>query len=189
MSDDNSLKKIFFCIGIACFIPIFIMSIIIINKWVDEKNEERIKASNTRTIGTIFKVSVYETDEASGVRRQIIKAFAEYIVNGKRYVRREYSRKIPNPPLGAHFEIMYDQEDPADSRIDFAKPVFLKEDITDTTTCTLFGFDSIFGYFSYIVNGKEYNGSQVVTKWIDYKNTCTVEYLVRDPRIVIIKFK
>lgn len=185
MSDDNSLKKIFFCIGIACFIPVFIMSIIVINKWVDEKNEERIKASNTRTIGTIFKVSVYEVQE----RSQMIKAFAEYIVNGKRYVRREYSGKIPNPPLGAHFEIMYDQEHPADSRIDFAKPVFLKEDVTDTTTCILFGADSNFGYFSYIVNGKEYNGSQVLAKWqrISYEGPCTVEYLVRDPRISIMK--
>ncbi len=119
MADDNKMKTIFYLLGVICFVPMFFWGVLTASKWIEGKKLERIKASNTRTIGHIYKTKEYKEERT---------AYAEYYVDGIRY---ETQLKAPGgktPEPDDMYEIMYDSAHPKDSRIDFDKPIVLEEE-------------------------------------------------------------
>jgi len=148
--------------------------------WSEHQNVLEIKKSNTYTIGTIVKVGSMKGSYA----------VAEYFVDGKRYERKDDS-PASDIFIGEHYLIIYKATNPVISRIDFANPVFLSGEETGKTTGTIVYKDWAKVGFTYTVNGEHIKRFQ---KYVDGEplkkgQTFTVEYLLSNPGVSILKLK
>lgn len=83
--------------------------------WWDDREVARIRRSNTRSIGTVVKTGSQKGSYA----------VVEYFVHGIGYTRRDASPS-GNICNGEHYEVIYVENNPQQSRIDFSAPRFLK---------------------------------------------------------------
>ncbi|SEN89392.1 hypothetical protein SAMN04488505_11466 [Chitinophaga rupis] len=148
--------------------------------WSEHQSILEIKESHTSTIGTIIKVGSMKGSYA----------VAEYFVDGKRYERKDDS-PASGIFTGEHYLIIYKATNPAISRIDFTNPVFLNGEETGKTTGTIVYKDWAKVGFTYTVNGERIKRFQ---KYVDGKQlkkgqTLTVEYLLSNPGVSILKLK
>lgn len=145
--------------------------------WWDDRTVARIKASNTKTIGTIIDFGAY--------------AIAEYHVYGIAYTIRV--GKPWNVYVGEHYEVFYAEDDPQEGRMDFTVPVFLKDEVTACTTGTV--YNEAFGGgmvdYRYQVDGRGFKRRQHYKEGLEVREgeKYEVEYLVKNPRIGILKLK
>ncbi|HVI46885.1 MAG TPA: hypothetical protein VM802_18540 [Chitinophaga sp.] len=146
--------------------------------WFEDKGDEEIRTSNTTTIGTIIKTGSWKGSYA----------IAEYWVNGKRYERKAGA---PSSYIytGEHYIIMYQADKPFNSLLDFTRQVFLKDEVTDSTTGTIVYKDWATVEFNYNVNGRAFRRWQKYPegKKLSKGETYTVEYLVDNPNVSILK--
>jgi hypothetical protein len=118
----------------------------------------------------------------------------EYKVNGMTY---RYIGNGVTDVIGDKYDLMYDSLRPNVSKINFRKPVFLKDEQTSIAVGRISQYsglsDSISDYYisiSYTVNGKDYikslNNYEKITVARDYE--FQVEYWVENPKRSIIHF-
>lgn len=172
-----TLFLLLFGLGVAL---LFFGGIMMWSRWYEREEVNEIKKSNTSIVGTIVKVGSMKGSYA----------VAEYFVDGKRY---EINDNSPADDIykGEHYLLIYKATAPNVSRIDFTSPVFLDGEQTRTTTATIVYKDRITVGFTYTVDG------QNIKRFQEYPDgeqlyegqTFPVEYLVKNPRVGILKIK
>lgn len=177
------------CIGIVIFAFLLWLGCGIFYIRQDKAEMAAIRASDTRTIGTIREVYNLTKINKRQVRQKVV---AEYDVNGKKYMGTE-ATDILWHHAGEHFEIMYDSKNPETFRIDFEKPVFLKGEITDIATGEIIESNTKLQVaFTFRPNGDTTGNTYIIYQVPNMYvfspgDTCTVQYLVSDPNIAVIK--
>jgi hypothetical protein len=148
--------------------------------WSEKQDVLEIKKDSTSTIGTIVRVGSMKGSYA----------VAEYFVDGKKYERKDNSPASDIYP-GEHYTIIYKAINPAISRIDFANPVFLPGEETGKTTGTIVYKDWAKVAFTYTVDGTSIKRFQrrVDNVKPEEGQTYTVEYLLHNPAVSILKWK
>lgn len=176
----DKIKNIFYFIGILGIGFVIIYCLAQVGLWTDKKEVEKIKESKSETVGNIIDVGYLKGSYA----------VAEYYVKDIRYERKDDS-PADDIYKGEHYKIIYDSENPELSRIDYTRPIFLKDDKTKTTTAIAINRDWITVKFTYSVDGTEYNRFQKKPKDKKIKNgeIFNVEYLVSNPNIAILKIQ
>ena len=121
--------------------------------------------------------------------------FYKFNVNGKEYGgSRIYT--IGCEENGAAYEIVYDSIYPNFSEINLCKPLFLKEDIVDTTVGRIYYYDKEVIEYSYMYKDEKIKKLQFVcpdtlAKYKDIikvGNTFLVKYNVTYPKVAILYF-
>ncbi len=157
---------------------ILIYSLAKFGLWLDKKEVEKIEVNKSEVVGVIIKVGSMKGSYA----------VAEYFVNNKRYERKDDS-PANDIYIGEHYVIFYNKVNPSESRIDYTKPIFLSEEVTKKTTGIIITKDWAKIKFSYTVDGVEHTRFQKISdvKRIGEGETFTVEYLVSNPNIAILR--
>ncbi|HLP19835.1 MAG TPA: hypothetical protein VK174_06015 [Chitinophagales bacterium] len=179
LSTKEKAKNVLYFLGILLigFSAIYCLSNI--SLWVDNRQIKKIEENLAITAGEIIKVGNMKGNYA----------IAEYYVNNKRYVRED------EPPSryifpGERYEIIYDSLNPVDSRIDYAKPLFVE----NQQTFFVYGEVDKFTrsnnvcFFKYRVNNKQYQRCQKLpeSKFVKEGSSYKIEYLVSNPNIAIL---
>jgi hypothetical protein len=178
LSFKDKLKSVLYFLIAMSILFIIILGLIKFASWSEKKDREDIKESNTSTMGTIIKTGSMKGSYA----------IAEYFVRGERYERKS-SSPAEDIYVGEHYVIIYEDTNPKESRIDYTQPIFLDTDHTDSTIATVISKDRVKVGFTYQVNGEVIRRFQkyAVDAQINKGETYSVEYLVDNPRISILK--
>ena len=174
------LKKVLsflFGLGVAL---LFFGGIMMWSRWYEKGEISEIKKSNTSTIGTIVKVGSMKGSYA----------IAEYFVDGRRYEKKN-SSPAEDIYTGEHYVVFYKGTAPNIAFIDFASPVFLEGEQTGATIATIVYKDWAKVGFAYTVDGQDIKRFQRCPEGVELHEgqTLPVEYLVKNPRVGILKIK
>ena len=161
----------------------FFVGAILLAKWLEARKAEKINACHIHTAGRIYRW------ERGIVRME--KVWAEYFVNNKKYTVRGIVPDGIDIDERMSLEILYNQEYPAISRIDFASPSFTKDKAIKSVTGRIDFADTISAIvqFSYDVGDATYTCRQMLPKKRIVKTgeRFPVEYLNENPRRGILK--
>ena len=115
-------------------------------------------------------------------------AIVEYYFDGKRYEKREgaYAGDIEE---GQRFKVKFDKSNPSVSKIIYEEPFFNTDDKTNTTTGKIVQVDEYTVRFEYEVESNKRKKFQKYPKGKTFEEgqVYTVEYLIKNPRVAILK--
>lgn len=176
----NKLKNLLgSLLGLGIVLLLF-WGVMMWSRWYERGEISEIKKSNTSTIGTIVKVGSMKGSYA----------IAEYFVDGRRYEKKN-SSPAEDIYTGEHYVVFYKGTAPNIAFIDFASPVFLEGEQTGATIATIVYKDWAKVGFAYTVDGQDIKRFQRCSEGVELHEgqTLPVEYLVKNPRVGILKIK
>lgn len=180
---NNNVKFKEYIKVFGCLILIFLFIYIV---FLNIESSEKERVASIKEKAKVTTCKVISVGNLKGTY-----AIVEYYINNVRFERRDGS------PLGTiyegeNYEIIYDSLNPKESKINFARPIFLKEQYVGVTSgSVIYINDHKVGYV-YNVNGVVYRKFQeyeISSNNFKLNETYEVIYLINNPKLSIINSK